>query len=1211
MHKISLLIIFLSGLLIAQEVSWINLTINDNSILIPSYNYEGKVYISLSHLSKSLNLKYDSSNTGTFAEISFDQASLRFTARNPFVSLETDTSGEFKTIQLPVSSHFIDGQIFTPLDATIELFNKYGSASIFSISPGKLMVLEKEQLEINSINEIRVDDSEKGTYILINTSLKVKAQLIDEEKESFLLLIKNASTFNKDYSNLKPKGYVKHIGVNNISGNVEIRVKKNKYNIANEFFTRKDGEELVIHLFERDESYWLERESEHFKIIYRDYHSPLVNYILTSAEEVFKAVAPLFNYKPENKIIINTYDVNDYGFGATSTTPQNFIRLEIEPLEPGYEIIPHTERLKWLIGHELVHVIVNDAETGMESFFRDVFGKVPPEKSQPLSVFYSLLTNYNRYSPRWHQESIAVFFETWLSGGFGRILGSFDEMFFRTLVYEQKKFPSQLDLETIESHTSIYLENIFYTYGGRFVAYLSIFYGTPKVLDWFKTNEGDAYSGFEGKFKKVFNKNFDEAWDKFMDFETEFQKSNIEILNQSDQTNLRNISSEQFGWVTRPYLDRKTNSIIYGYHRSHQLATLQSLNLSSGLSEELSSLPTPSMIQVSSLAFDEVNGLLFYTTKNNQLYRDIWILDIETSDKKNLFQNARVGDLTVSPVTHDLWGIRHDAGFVSLVFSPFPYEEIISILTLELGDEIFNLSIEESGQRLSAILKRSNGQQSLIAFETDDLLNNLNLKYQIISSSGSPENPSWSKDGRFLYWNAYTNGVSNIYKYDFSSSSITAISHCITGLFRPLEITPDSIFAFKYSFDGFIPVMFENKSAEFLPAINYLGQKVLDENPELYTWNISRDSSDVDPVEFETEEGYNGLKNLHVHSIIPVVTGFQSQVVFGLFTRISDPLLNHDFYMEAGISPLSEKPSYPDVHLRFKYDYKQMFYVEFLYNGQDFFDLFNNRKRGTIGQQLKLGHTYYWKYDNPNKIKQATTLTIYRDYEFINDNLVRVSQPDFAILATNLNFKNYRKSIGSSDYEQGNEINWTLGLYGTKFESPEVAVNTYAEVSNLTKWLWSHNVFHVKVAGGYLWDNENLVQSRFYLGGFGNRPVDNDEIRQFRRIFRFPGIPIYSLDLTKFGKVMLENDFPPVRVSGLLLLDQFINHFDFSVYSQSMITNSDLGDYWVDIGAQFDIKLKHWYNLESTFSAGIAKAWSLPDGVNDWEWFLSLKLLKD
>jgi hypothetical protein len=140
-------------------------------------------------------------------------------------------------------------------------------------------------------------------------------------------------------------------------------------------------------------------------------------------------------------------------------------------------------------------------------------------------------------------------------------------------------------------------------------------------------------------------------------------------------------------------------------------------------------------------------------------------------------------------------------------------------------------------------------------------------------------------------------------------------------------------------------------------------------------------------------------------------------------------------------------------------------------------------------------------------------------------------------------------------------------------------------------------------------DNEEVIQGRFYFGGFGNREVDNGLVRQFRKVFRFPGIPIYQMMTTKFIKLMFENAFPPLRVSGWALGNQIINHFDFSIYSQSLITESEFGNYWVDIGAQLDIKFKHWYNLETTFSAGVAKAWS--EKITDWEWFLSIKLLKN
>jgi hypothetical protein len=1210
MLRTTFLFVFISSFLFAQEISRITLLNDESSQSVPSYNFQGTVYVSLKHFADGLSANSSLSDFGSTIKINFKEFIVQFTSKNPFVMITTKESGETNIHQFPTSSHFIDNFMFVPLNETIELFNKYSDKSLAVISPSKVLVLAKDQQDIGVIESITLEHSKKGTYINIKSNFVLASHLTRDTSNSFILTIKNASTFGNSFESLVPIGYVKHIGIANVNSNVEIRIKKKSDDIATEYFDYGEKTNLVVHLFEREDSPWLERDSEHFKVIYRDYHSHLINHVLVCAEKAFKPLSELFHYTPKDKIIINTYDVSDYGFAATSTTPQNFIRLEIEPMEPGYEVVPYNERIQWLISHELVHVIVNDAEVGFESFCRSVFGKVPPEKTQPLSVLYSLLTNNNRYSPRWHQEGIAVFFETWLSGGYGRVLGSFDEMYFRSLVYEGKDFSSQLDLETLLSHDSILLENIHYIYGGRFVAYLSILYGTEKVLDWFSTKEGDAYSGFEGKFRKVFNKDFSTAWNNFISNEIKFQKENITILEKAEYTKLKKLSSQNFGWVSRPYYDSPSNSMIFVYHRSHELTSLQSLDLRTGVSKRLISIATPSMLQVSSTALDEVNGLLFYTTNNNQLFRDIRVYHLESGDEKLLFENARVGDLAVSPVTHDLWGIQHEAGFAALVYSPYPYKEIIRLVTLEFGDEIFNLSIDDSGKKLAATLKKSSGQQSIISFNVETILADSSLFYEVISSSGSPENSSWSRDGKILYWNAYTNGVSNIYRYDFQDKSVKAISHCVTGLFRPVEISPDSVFAFEYTSDGFRPVILGNASANFLPAINYFGQRVIEVNPELQSLNLGADSTHINPVDFSMESGFNGLENLHIHSIIPVVSGFQDQVVFGLFTRISDPLLIHDFYMEAGVSPLNETPSDPLWHLRFKYDYKQLFYIDVLYNGADFFDLFNDRKRGTIGTQFKLGHTYFWKYDNPTKIKQATTLTFYRDVKFINDNLVPVSQPDFAVLATNLNFKNLRKSIGSSDYEFGNEFNLTIGLYGTEFEQPEVAFNSYIEFSDFSTWLWNHNVLHVKIAGGYNFENENLVQSLFYIGGFGNRGVDNDEIKQFRRIFRFPGIPIYTLVTSKFGKVMLENAFPPIRTSGWLLLDQFVNHFDFAIYSQGLVTQSDLGKYLVDVGAQMDIKFKHWYNLESTFSAGIAQAWS-QSGFNDWEWFLSIKLLKD
>ena len=960
----------------------------------------------------------------------------------------------------------------------------------------------------------------------------------------------------------------------------------------------------------KPQSKWFEKDSEHFKIIYRASQEYLVPHIITSAETALKSLMKIFNYKPSEKIVISLYDASDYGFASATTVPENFIRLEIEPFEYAYENIPYNERFQWVLSHELVHVVVDDHASDIEAATRSIFSKVAPEKVEPLSIFYSLLTNYSRYTPRWHQEGIAVFLETWLSGGFGRVLGNFDEMYFRSMVADSLKFPSYNKLDAKSSLTNFLLGTLYYLYGERFCTYLSIKYGANKLIDWFKEEPDDFYEGFKNKFQKVYGIDIDKAWNDFISNEKNFQDKNIKILESSPITPVKRLKEKPIGWITEPYFIPSDKSVIFGYHTPNYLAGIQKMNLSNSESERIGTLPSPSLIRVASTAYDDSLGLFFYTTKNNELYRDIWVLDISNKDTKLLFPNCRVGDLTISPANHDLWGVMHDNAEVSLVVSPYPYRNLIPIIKFNPDDEIYDLSISPSGHYLVAVLHRATGQQLIIKVNADSLKNGGLFKYETITDNGSPESPSWSPDENYLYWNAYVNGVSNIYRYNLNSSNIDPMSNTLVGLFRPVFVSKDSLFAFEFSAEGFFPVLIPNKTADHLPAIHYLGEKIVDKDPEVTTWALKQDDDPIsDSVRNKNFVDYGSLANLKILTFIPVISGFQDQKVLGFFTHISDPLIVNDLTMEFGISPFKSKADLPKYHFKGKYEYKKRLTIGLNYNAPDFYDLFNQRKRGMIGTKLSLGYTNYWVYDNPLKVMQTASIDYYTGIKFINDNLVKVSQPDFSVFQTTINSKDLRRSIGSIDFEEGNELNATAMAFGTQTPKFLVAGQLYGEWDNYSTWLWPHNVFHFKVSSGYSVRTDEVVQAKFYFGGFGNRAVEDIDVKQYRKVFRFPGIPIYSLSAEKFFKLMLEDELPPLRFDDASIGQHYLSHISLAFYSQALALKSAQPEKWVDIGTQLNFVFRHWYNLESTFSAGIAKAWY--NKGNSWEWFLSYKLLRN
>ena len=1183
--------------------------------LVDAENQSGIIYVSLFDFLRAIPIPFSEEGTGT-AAIIFESHKLQIKSNNPFISINDLKDSSISTFQMSGSTYTKNSKMFISLNSIIELINRYWVKELVPLAANRVKILEKVR-DLNKtglgksvkISSVEIEYGSESISLRIKTNGKFDNFYNYYRSQNLHLILWNTTISNDTSFLLKSNEIVEKIEISNAPQFLEFKLILNEKETITEVYEGKDVNELVLKISKRDFKDWYSKESEHFKIIYRDSHSHLVNHILSSAENSLAQLQKLFNYLPNDKIIINTYDVSDFGFGATTTIPENYIRLEIEPLEPGYEMVPYSERFQWLISHELVHIVVNDMSSDFESSLRSLMGKVNPDKNQPLTAFYSLITNHNRYTPRWYQEAIAVFVETWFSGGYGRILGNFDEMYFRSLVNDNQKFAGASEIENVTSHKSILLENILYLYGSRFIAHLANKYGAQKIYDWFSPQKNEFYPGIESKFEQIYGIEFNDAWENFISDEQEFQISNISLIKKYPLTEFQRLSDTSFGWVTNLTYDSKNNTLIFGYHRRGQLAEIQNFNLDTQKSDYITTLPTPSLVQVSALAYDESYKKLFYTTNNNQLYRDVWEYDLNSKKEKLLFKDSRIGQLTISSAAHELWGIQHLSAKAILIRSKYPYTEYQSLSVFDVGDEFSDLSINRTGNLLASVLHRSNGQQSIIVADVSGLDKGYPYKFRTITSSGSPENPSWSLDGKYLYWNAYTNGVSNIYRYDFATEEIIALTNTIKGFFKPVEISADSLIAMEFTVDGFIPVKFAIRKADKLPAINYFGQKILDKSPELYELNLKPANEVVDKNLFTKEESYSPISDFSIKTFIPIVSGFQTRVVLGLFTQINDPLLYHDLTIEAGVSPFKETTSDIKFHLRVKYSYHQKFSVAIEQNAADFFDLFNSRKRGMLGGRYTVGYNHYWIFDNPLKVKQITELSVYRGIKFINDNTTEVRQPDFAILKSELEIRDLRKTIGSIDWESGDLFKFSILGYGSNPDDPQFSGQFMGEWDKYFIFLTPHNVLHLKAATGYHVVNNNIPETMFFFGGFGNREIDNEPVKQFEKMFRFPGVPIYSIASDKFLKVMIENSFPPIRIPNLSIGSIDFKNINFSIFSQSLISDSRELDKIINLGAQLNLVLEHWYNLESTISTGFAKAWWRSG--NDTEWFISWKLLKD
>ena len=99
-----------------------------------------------------------------------------------------------------------------------------------------------------------------------------------------------------------------------------------------------------------------------------------------------------------------------------------------------------------------------------------------------------------------------------------------------------------------------------------------------------------------------------------------------------------------------------------------------------------------------------------------------------------------------------------------------------------------------------------------------------------------------------------------------------------------------------------------------------------------------------------------------------------------------------------------------------------------------------------IGQKYYIGYDNYIVYDNPLKIKHTSEIALYRGVQSFSDNLVPVSQPDFLVAQSSVNSSNLRRSIGSIDYEKGDEFSLSMVLFSSSWKSAELSAQTFWRV---------------------------------------------------------------------------------------------------------------------------------------------------------------------
>ena len=954
---------------------------------------------------------------------------------------------------------------------------------------------------------------------------------------------------------------------------------------------------------------WVKTNDLH--LYYYDYLSYLEPHAVRTFTNSLAWQRRVFGWQPSEPTAVLLQDFTDWGNAHTYAAPHNLLIFDTAPLNLAFETYPASERMYSLMNHELIHVVQSDIASEQDLRWRRFFlGKVPAQSQHPESIVYSYLTTPRFTTPRWWAEGGAVFFETWMGGGFGRAQGGYDEMVFRAMVKDDAHFYDPLGLASRGVFVDFQTGNNAYLYGTRFISYLAYVYSPEKVVDWYRRDDqSERY--YSDEFKRLFGLPLDQAWQDWLKFEREFQRKNLTEVRKFPITPHRNLPGAAAGSVSRTFYDEATGILYGGFRYPGVVEYVGAVNTRDGTVRRLADIKRALSYKVTSLAYDPASGTVFYTNDNKDFFslRDLMAVDVKTGEERLLIKQGRIGEIAFNPVDRSLMGVRHADALATLVRVPAPYDGYDKVYTFPYGVVPYDLDISPDGRLLSASVAEANGDQFLRVWELKKVLaGDMKPLSEFRFGQSVPESFAFSKDGRYLYGSSYYTGVSNIFRYEVVTGAIEAVSNAEIGFFRPVPLADGRLVVLNYTADGFVPAIIDPHPIADVSAISFLGTEIAEKYPIVKTWQVPPPST-VDDEKLVTPMGpYFPVKGVTLDNAYPVLQGYKNSAGIGYTFNFADPLNFASLGVTVAYTPSDKLASDERAHIDIAGRYLS-WKAALSYNRSDFYDLFGPVKRSRKGYAAKLGYDWNLIYEEPKRLDLFLDFAYYDQIDTLpGAQNVSTSFTRLVTGEAKLKYTDVKRSIGAVDDEKG--LEWSLNYIGNRVQG-EITPQFYATLDYGIALPYANTSVWLRGAAGAADGAHNVTVANFYFGSFLNNYVDDKSIKRYRQYDSMPGFGIDQISALNFVRGQVELDLPPVVFESVGTPSLYANWLRPSLFVTGLRTepaNSTLRQDYMSIGGQVDMRISvlHWYGM--TLSAGYAVGYQGSRRAGT-EWMISLKIM--
>ncbi len=503
-----------------------------------------------------------------------------------------------------------------------------------------------------------------------------------------------------------------------------------------------------------------ELETDHFLICYWEPLDDVAQRVGVVAEHVHRTLSPAIDNAPPVKTIIVISDDTDDANGFAGVLPRNAIQLYATGPTSFSELDDHEDWLYALVQHEYTHILHLDVIEGAPAIYNKIFGKT----WAPSQIM-----------PRWLIEGIAVYEESKRTTG-GRDRGTIFDQYIR--IARHAGVDLRLD-EVSGAPRQFPRGNAAYVYGSHFMKYIFDRFGddTLRAL----AHLGGGYPvpfAVNRQIAKAVGEPFTELYedwklylrDRYAMEETAAERRGLRVgrkLTETAETNQFLRWSADGKWLYWQQYDGY--SLIWVRRMPAGGTQKDAENVA-----QIEAMGPFDLEPDGSFVFEQ--GL---TYRREYSFEDLVRWDATTGAFTRLTHGARARDPGLSPDGRRVAYSRNEhSDSVLAVMDTVPDGEPSIVWRGTRYGQAYQPAWSPDATRIAFSAWRDDGYRDIVVVELAS-----GKTVDITHDRAIDQQPSWSADGRYIFFTSDRTGIANIYAYDTTARTTYQVTNVWGGAY--------------------------------------------------------------------------------------------------------------------------------------------------------------------------------------------------------------------------------------------------------------------------------------------------------------------------------------------------------------------------------------------------------------------------------------------